>query len=216
VAALRCFERSHLAGVPRALAHLRLGPAELDEVLQELRHKLFVAVAPARPKIHDYAGRGSLVVWVRAAAVRTALNLLAQPQQRERPFDDALLDRASAGNGPLRSQNLETLFMKQRDREGVQAAFRAVLARLDGPQRTLLRLHYLDGLSLGEIGTLQHVHKATISRRLRQLEEHIAGALRQELGVTLQLPAAEAESLIQLVLSQLDQSLAGLLGDPAM
>ncbi len=215
--AIQGFDRAFLCRVPAALSSLRPAPDLVDEVQQALRHKLFTSRTPgAQPKIADFAGRGPLSLWLRAAALRTALNLL-QSAGRERLApslsEDALLAQAVAGCGPLSRVDPELAFIKSRDRQVVKAAFRAALTQLLPDQRTLLRLHYLDGLSLAELGALHGTHKTTIMRRLVRAEEAIAVEMRRSLGVDLRLPPAEVDSLIELVISQLGHSLATLIRD---
>ena len=60
--------------IDTALTRLGREPMFVDEVRQVLRTKLLVGDG-APPKIADYSGRGPLDGWVRAAAVRAAIDL---------------------------------------------------------------------------------------------------------------------------------------------
>src|SRR5439155_18454762 len=69
--ALAEFDARFFGGVSSAIS--RFG-VQVDDIKQELRERLFVGVAGARPKIAEYTGHGGLERWVRAVAVRVALN----------------------------------------------------------------------------------------------------------------------------------------------
>src|SRR5262245_6267625 len=75
-AALAEFDRAYLTGVPAALARMKLDRADVGEVTQLVRQKLFVAADGQRPKIEEYAGRGELPALIRVIAVRTAISLI--------------------------------------------------------------------------------------------------------------------------------------------
>src|SRR5438270_9295935 len=68
--AIRAFDREVLAHVGALLARLQPTPQLVDDVRQQLSHKLLVAAPGAQPRIAEYAGRGPLAAWVRVAASR--------------------------------------------------------------------------------------------------------------------------------------------------
>ena len=82
------FQARHGAVVDAALRGRNGGLAAPDELRQVLWEKLFVGRPGSPPKIADYAGRGPLLSWVRAAAVHAytatgaVLGLLRAPDQR--------------------------------------------------------------------------------------------------------------------------------------
>src|SRR5262249_24064439 len=59
-AALAAFETEHIAGVASALRQLGLAADRVDEVLQDVRARFFVAVEGGAPRIASYSGRASL------------------------------------------------------------------------------------------------------------------------------------------------------------
>ncbi len=88
--ALGAFERDHLARVPRALAHLRLAPREIDEVVQHVRAKLLVETSESgEARIVSYADGGRLHGLVKVIAVRAALDLVRH-EKRDAPGEGAL------------------------------------------------------------------------------------------------------------------------------
>jgi RNA polymerase sigma-70 factor len=72
-AALAVFEKRHVAEVPGWLRRFQASPAQVDEVQQLLRERLFVA-ASGTPRIAAYDGRVPLGAWVRVVALRIAFN----------------------------------------------------------------------------------------------------------------------------------------------
>ena len=71
---LAAFDREVLSQVGMLIARMAPTPQLVDEVRQQLRHKLLLARPGERPRISDYAGRGPLQAWVRVAATRAAID----------------------------------------------------------------------------------------------------------------------------------------------
>jgi len=202
--AIRIFEDEILPQVNGALRRLDPSPAFADEVRQLVRQKLFVDPNKAA-KIADYAGRGPLATWVRVSAVRTALNLRNQ-DARETPMAlDHVADLAPVGGDPAMD------YLKTRFADDFQRALRAACEGLEGRQRTLLRLRFVDGLSIDQIGGVYGVHRATAARWLSRIREEIFDATRSGLQTSLQIDTGEFDSLLRLVRSQLDVSVSQVL-----
>jgi RNA polymerase sigma-70 factor (ECF subfamily) len=183
------------------IAHIDRSADFADEVRQQLREKLLVDVGRGRARILDYGGQGPLGGWLRVAAVRTALNL--KRGQRE--------GAAHRDPSPATSPDPELDFIRMRYRAEFQLAFGATLRRLSSDERNVLRLHYLEGLNIDEIGRLYDVHRATIARWLARSRDKILQETRSVLAERLGLSGAELDSLIGLVGSQLEVSLRRLL-----
>jgi RNA polymerase sigma-70 factor, ECF subfamily len=200
--ALAAFDACHLATVPRHLTRIDRSPSFADEVCQRLRERLFVADGAEPPRMAAYSGRGPLGVWVKVAAVRLALNL--RRNQREVPL--------GRGDEPIVDGNAELLLLRQRFRADFTAAFALAVAALAIDARQLLRLHFLDGVSLGELAALERVDKSTLSRRLQAAREALLRDTERYLCARLRLDDCEVLSLIRLMRSQFgDVSVARLL-----
>jgi RNA polymerase sigma-70 factor (ECF subfamily) len=200
--ALEAFDRQFLGGeLERALARITSSAPVLEEVRQQLRVKLFVGES-GPGKIVDYSGRGPLAGWVRVAAVRTALNLVTRqaPDTPSGDEEEPLLGVADP----------ETEYLKTQHRAEFEQAFRAALSTLSIEQRQLLRLHYVDGLTLGQIGRLRQVHESTISRRLLAARDQLLAETRRALSAELHLGQAEVDSLMGRVMSRADVTLSTL------
>jgi RNA polymerase sigma-70 factor (ECF subfamily) len=193
--ALRVFDHQFLGALPRLVARLRLDRAAIDELGQVLRERLLVG-AP-QPRIATYAGTGPLEAWVAAAAVRTALNLRRQAAPAARAARDQESSLPAAGLDP------ELGYLKARYRRDFEQAFEEALISLPASDRGLLKLHYLDGLTLDQLARTRGVHRATAARWLAAAREALLGATRASLCARLRLSEREFDSLLGLVRSQL-------------
>ena len=192
--AIALFEERYLTPLRRSLRNEH----DCEDVLQELREKLLVGRGSRGPEIRDYSGRGSLAGWLRVMALRALhkhrRHSVAQDQRVEAITEDAIAD-----------PQLE--FIKRRDRPRFQAAFRDALAALPVRERTLLRLHYAEGLSVERLGAFHRVHRATATRWLGQARQILLVELRRRLIESLQVDRREISSLVRLLRSQLEMSL---------
>lgn len=200
--ALGRLEREYLPRVRVAVERLDARPAFVDDALQALRQKLLVGPAP---RIAEYAGTGPLVSWLRAAAVRTALNLKRPHAREEQADDDALLALPLSGPTP------ELALLVERHRPAFKAAFRAALGTLEPKERTLLKLQVVDGLSLERIGVIYAVNKSTVSRWLGSAHAQLVEETKARLKAELSLSGGELESLVRAMRSGIELSVAALL-----
>jgi RNA polymerase sigma-70 factor (ECF subfamily) len=195
--ALRVFEASYLSQVRRYVARLQLGPDLLDELVQLLREKLLVGPPP---RLGEYNGRGKLAAWLRVVSVRAAIDLM-----RERAIDPVVLESTPEPQAEVSSPELRAL--RNRYRPHFEAAFIAALDALSDEQRRLLRLHFVDGLNMEEIGRRFNVNRSTIFRRLNSCTRAVLTRLREQLGSELGVNSAELDSLTGLLRSDLEISL---------
>ncbi|MBK7075652.1 MAG: hypothetical protein IPH44_25510 [Myxococcales bacterium] len=204
--AVQRFEREHLAKVG---AWLKLGAGQ-DEVVAEVRQRVAARVlAGAPPRIAQYAGRGPLWAWVRVVALREHARLRTERSRtegREVGDDDGLDQLARTGE-----LSAELLALRARYQAPVTAAFRHAIAARAPRDRTLLRLAYVDQVSLDAIGRMYGVNKSTVSRWLATCRAEVLAAACDHLRAALGIPAADVESLLGLMPRDLDVSLSGLL-----
>jgi len=197
-AAIRILEQQYLLGLGASLP----GPHRDDaaEIVQILRERLLVPAGGRPARIEDYTGRGAMQSWLRVAAVRIALNL-KRSRRREIPLDEdrALAERASG--------DLEIDDLKRRYSTEFRAAFAAALEALPVRDRTLLRQHYLDGLTMEAVGALHRVHRITVVRWMDRARVALARETRRELTARLRVNEAELSSIIRLIESQMDLSI---------
>ena len=135
--AIAAFEARFFGGVTAAVS--RFG-VQLDDIKQDLRERLFVGTSQGRPKISEYKGRGGLDRWVRAVAVRVALNATrAKKNQAHVTLGD---------DDFLPGGDVELAHLKATYRAEFKRAFSEALAALEPELQTYLRLYYLDNLGL--------------------------------------------------------------------
>jgi RNA polymerase sigma-70 factor (ECF subfamily) len=204
--ALAAFDKSFLSQIDRFLARMNQNAAFVDEVRQMVREKLFVAAPGKRPKIAEYSGHGALTNWLRVIATRTAVDLLRQR-------GELLHDRGQSPNeladGP--GPDAELGYIKERYRQQFKEALQASVAALSGEQQNLLRMHFLDGVTLEDLAVFFRVHRSTIVRRIAAARELMIDEVRRTICDRLTIESTEFESLLGLLRSRLDLSLPTLL-----
>jgi RNA polymerase sigma-70 factor (ECF subfamily) len=197
--ALAAFDRTYLSRVDQYLRRLQASAAFVDDVRQTMREKLFVGAAA---RIGDFAGRGSLEGWVRVMALRVAIDL-------GRRRGENLPDLAAQGAPPTEDPELD--FIKRRYRPQFEEALKSALVQLPSELRQLLRMHFVDGVTLDELAASLHVHRVTVARRIASARRAILASTRHLLKERLALKDSDLESLIGLLQSQLDVSLSRFL-----
>lgn len=87
-----------------------------------------------------------------------------------------------------------------------ETAIERALTRLSVRDRTLLRLHLAERLSIDALGAMYSVSRATAARWLAAARGALAQGVRDDLRARLHIPDSELDSLIAVVRSQLDVS----------
>lgn len=195
--AWREIDRAHLSQVPGYVARVDWSPAFGDEIRQRLSEKLLRG-DDGKPKLASYTGRGPLAGWLRVAAVREALNAKRGIEPQE-AVEDVVL--AAKEDDP------EIQLLKRKYAREFKDAFRDVLGSLEPDQRNVLRLHYLDGLTLEEVGKAYRVSRATAARWIAEAKRILVERVHTTLGDRLGADGPGAQSLISFVRSQLHLSL---------
>jgi RNA polymerase sigma-70 factor (ECF subfamily) len=207
-AALRAFEDTLVPVAKRAIARVDTDPGFVDDCLQQLRTRLLMPDAERPPRVLGYGGRGPLSGWVSVAAVRVALSII-RATKRQAARDEALWSEAVLFPSGL-SPDLQHL--KQRYAPQLGEGLRRACAELEERDRAVLRLYFAEGLNIDKIGKIYGVHRATVARWIARtkttLVERMHAIMHEEQGIALE----ELSSIDRLVRSQLEISLAGLLG----
>jgi RNA polymerase sigma-70 factor (ECF subfamily) len=204
VHALAILEREYVSRAVPSIARIDGAPPFIDEVCQALRERLLLGDAP---RIGQYAAAGSLSAWVRVMGVRVALDLKKTAQIRERrecSLEERLIDALvePAGDGTEQAFRLR-----------VQEALRRAFAALSTRQRNMLRLHYVETLTIDQIAPLYSAHRATVARWLAQAREQILDSVSADLQQRFRLSRSEVHSILVGVRSNLELSILRLLGD---
>lgn len=202
--AVEAFEAHYGAEIDRGLR--RLDPEALDDLRQWVRERLCVGAVGTRPRLAEYGGRGPLLHWLRVAVVRMRTDALRQAKREPR--------HAALTGGELAaaaSDDPELAYLRAHYGELLKQAFAKAVDELDAEQRILLRQHVIAGLGSGQIAGLHGVHPATAKRWLARAREDLWRATRREVMVALGLSRHQFESIVRLVSSELDLSVARLL-----
>ena len=115
--ALAALEQTQLPAVARAVKSLDTTGTLGEEVQQVLRERLLMPRPDGPPRIAGYAGQGPLKAWLKAAAIRHALNL-KRPGHREEPVEAQRL-----ADLPLAAPNPELELIRRRHKEHFSEAF---------------------------------------------------------------------------------------------
>jgi RNA polymerase sigma-70 factor (ECF subfamily) len=194
------YQRYYRAGILRPLQRLDLAAAQCEEIAQSIVLELLDPKQRQEPLIERYGGRGSLAGWLKVIAVRHAMRSIRRDRRHGR-VDESLEVVASP------EQDIELRYMKRYYRKAFKQAFLRAIAGLDDRQVTLLRQHYVGGVTTRQLGSIYRVHQTTAARWLRQAEEELQCRTRDDLVNRLQLHEQEYPSIIRLIESQMAQSI---------
>jgi RNA polymerase sigma-70 factor, ECF subfamily len=191
VRALEAFETRLWPEAARGLSRVGIEPELCEEVFSKLREALFFGKPPnAPPMIAAYRGRGTLRSWLRSVSIHQALKF----RRRARPLVsmDQLAQKLHADGDDPEMGHLRGLYLRE-FRGALERAMRALSKR----ERTLLRQHYLDRMSLEAVAKAYRVHRATAARWIADARAKVLARTRNELVEAMKLRPSE----LQLVLS---------------
>lgn len=201
--AVAILERDFVASLAAPLRATGLATDGVDEVQQKVREFLLVGNHEV-PGILNYRGRGPLRSWLRAVAVRQAM-MHFRGRRAGEVSDDALHEL------PAMTESPELAPWKQQYAAAFRAAFEQAIAALDAHQRTLLRQHHIDRLSIDALARLYKIHRATAARWVAAAREALLAGVRERVAATLAISGSELASVFRLARSQLDISIPRLL-----
>jgi RNA polymerase sigma-70 factor (ECF subfamily) len=210
--ALAGFEDCCGAAIARAIASTGASVSDRADLGQVVRQRLLVAPAGGGPpRIATYSARGSLQAWVRVVATREAARMSPRARRERAAEDDELAHAIAGGDDP------EVGYLKRLYRAEFERAFHVAVELLDDRARLLLQQHTLDGLGIDRLAALHGVHRATAARWIEAAREAVVTGTRRELIKRLGLSRVELASVLRLIQSQLEVSLAHALnGDHAV
>jgi len=170
----------------------------VDETRQRLRAMLIVDHNGRGPLLAQFSGRGALRRWIRVVAAREAGKVRRADTAAMPVDDDALFDALVAHDDP------ELAAIKHDAALAFRAAFLATVAELERTERTVLRLHILDGLTIDDIAPMYGVHRATVARWIASAKQTLLDKTRKRLMHELRLDGGEVDSLIRAVQSRIE------------
>lgn len=206
-AAIATFESRYLSQLPAYLRSLALAPSDFDEVRQRVRTHILVAAAGEAPRIARFSGEGPLGAWVRVVALQLGRTFRREQGRHESDADpgDERLGEVALDADP------ELDLIKRRHREEFAEAFRDALAVQSPETRNLLRLYFIDGLTIDRLGALFGVHRASAHRWVDRARKAVADETLRLLRERLRLDTAGVDSFMRAIASGFDMSLGSAL-----
>jgi RNA polymerase sigma-70 factor (ECF subfamily) len=199
--ALEAFDVRFLTDLRGVVRRLDRSGVPLDEIRQALRERLFVERGAKPLGITEYGGSGPLAAWVFVVAARVALNLLRAAKVPVEGDDSRLLAL------PAPDSNQELAYLKTTYGEAFSVALREAMASLPARDRTLLRQHYLDGVTLKQLAQVYGVHRVTMVHWAEDARDALRDRTHQLLLERLGITANTLHSIARLIESQFGSSL---------
>jgi RNA polymerase sigma-70 factor (ECF subfamily) len=202
-AALRAFD-ALLEEVARKLRRVAPNDEALADAKQAAR-RLVMARGDRPAALSDYNGRGALGGWLRIVLGRELLTLRRQAARELRADTGELAAVVDREDDP------ETAYLKTHYRREFKEAFAAAMARLDDDERRALRYAIVERLGIDDVARLEGVHRATAARQVARARARLSEETRGVLRDKLKLDAAQLDSVLRLIDSQVDVSVRRLL-----
>lgn len=200
VQAFAAFDERCLSHLDRALSRMGIAIDVIAEVKQDICIRVLLGEG-GRAEIVDFCGRGDLRGWVRVMAAREAVRRQCRARREVSVEDDELLQRMAASDNP------ELDYAKGLYRQEFKRAFESALRALPDREQTLLRQHYVDGLTLDELASLYRMHRATAARQLARARVLVFEDTRGRLMSQLDVLPQDLDSILRMVWSQIEISL---------
>lgn len=207
--ALAAFERFTR---PLIALAVRRDARDTDELIHQVQIKLLVAEGTRAPRLADYTGVGPLKSFVMVMAMRCLADARrSDERRREEHVGDGWLELASiAGSNTGPETQVQWAELEPHAARAVNEAMAALSVR----QRTILRLHYVEGISAEALGRMYSVHRATTTRWLVDARERVLELVQQRLRSTLDVSTASLASINQTLVGGLELSLPSLVSPP--
>jgi RNA polymerase sigma-70 factor, ECF subfamily len=202
--------RREITGALQQVGH-RVPRQVWDDIESDVVMRLTVGSETAGARIRDYTGRGPLAAWVRVVVVRHALSRAPAPSRsEENDLEQAVLDdveRSAVG--------LDVKLLRARLKGVLGPALVSAIGRLEPRERSLLRLHFLEGATLEDLARSYGVHAATVSRWLAAAKASFLTATRDAVAPLVGVGRMDVDSLVRALEGSLDVSLHRVLRSTA-
>jgi RNA polymerase sigma-70 factor len=180
----------------------------VEDVVQGVRvHLLVGAAADKPPRIDAYIGRGSLASWVRVVAGRFASSMRRSEQTSASNRANIAWNLVVA---TASTADVELDFVKARYQAAFVAALNEAFESLSRQQRLLLRMHFAQGLSVGQIATVMAKPRSTVGRWLLQARGAVFERAKAVLKRDLELATSQIESILRAADGSLDRRVAAI------
>jgi RNA polymerase sigma-70 factor, ECF subfamily len=191
----------HLSRIPGWIARSHPNPTFADDVVQEVSSLLFAPKEGAASRLLGYSGRGPLGAFLRTVAIRTAQNMVRGKREVQ---DDQERDQAAPS-----ARSPEVALAAAQGVKSFTDMLRDAVIALSSSDRNLLRLHYVEGLTLEQVASHLKISRATAARHLARartlvleranaLHAQQAGPVTRSQGGSIDVPAELALTLSSL------------------
>src|SRR5262249_43127912 len=144
-AALAAFESRYADAIRTAVASVEPSHAFVQDVSQATCARLLVHTAEGPGKIASYAGRATLRAWLSAIGTGDAISQRRRKSEKPHAAFEEARDPRVAGGGP------ELEYLRGRYAGEFEDAVHVAIERLPAKQRMLLRLHFVDRMTVDKL-----------------------------------------------------------------
>jgi RNA polymerase sigma-70 factor (ECF subfamily) len=201
--ALRAFG-ALLDQVARKLRRLAPNDAALADAKQAALEQV-MARGDRAAALANYTGRGPLGGWLRIVLGRELF------ESRQKAGREPSADTGELAAVVDRDDDPETAHLKTHYRREFKEAFAAAMARLDDDERRALRYAIVERIGIDDVARLEGVHRATAARKVARARARLNEETRRVMRDKLEVDAAELDSVLRLIESQVDASVRRLL-----
>lgn len=191
-AALEAFDRLVVRRVVPALKRIDRRPEVIDEATRLTCTSLLLPTGGRPARLSDYRGDAPLWLWVKCVAIRLMVDL-ARPD-------------ASLSEFRLSSSALALLQLHERHRPVMNRALARALSTLSARERSLLKLAFDDGLSIGRIAVVYGIHRDSAASWVGAARQRLATTLHRFVSADLDLSPVEFDAFMNALGLRLDSS----------
>lgn len=191
-------------------AKFREGEGFAEELLQKLRVKILVGSERTGPALGQYQGEGALIAWFKVVASSTAVDLRRSRRPEHTDQKEERLERFAAAALPA-----DEALAHGRHKQAITAALKESLELIDDESRVLLRLRFVDGLSVEDAAQTLGVHRTTALRRIEKIQQDLLSNVREILKRRLRLASRDLDSLLRSFRPSLNERLSRLIRRPS-
>ena len=202
--AIELFEHRYAEVLRRIAQRAASAGVNREDLLQQVRVRLFVGSGGAPPAIGSYVGTGPLGGWVRVVAARLATELM-QREARLRPAG------AEAWAQVAGTDDVELASMRAEMRESFQLALETAASAISSDDRALLRQYYVHKIGVDGIAKLLGVHRSNASRAVARARSHFLREVKRMIGEQLGLTDSSLNSAFGLMRSDFALHLGSVL-----
>jgi len=202
-AALALFRERYVNKLLETLPGSTWPRALVEDVLQDVQLSMLVAKPGEPPRITQYSGGASLLMYVRIAAVHE----LRKRAPKAAPEPDCDWQRLADEILPAKDDP-ELQVLVRRYLPEIQAAVADAVQSFEPVEQTLIKLSVVDGLSTVKLAALHGVNQSTMWRRLERIKEELNEKVHALLKQRLKLSPRDLESMVNALRSSLHLSLS--------